>query len=128
MPVPACASLLLFARLGKLHVDEANIDEKSGLEKLNVLIREHIPIANLNLYKPTQVVGKLNQRVPFEISVSTHTSAWKYYSVRPPYGASHPERTKVEFCIYDEVHKDYLYTQAWIERLVEDLSSSALDR
>lgn len=106
-----------------VHADEASKEELARLEKLNVLIREkHIPIANLDLYRPGQVVEELKGRSPYLINMTTHTAAWKYYQVRPSAGDSHPERTRPEYCVYDEAHGDYLYTQAWIEKLARDLS------
>lgn len=107
-----------------VRVDEASNEELARLEKLNVLIREkHIPIVNLDLFKPSQVVAELKQRLPHRVNMATHTSAWKHYQVRPPGGDSHPERTRPEYCIYDDVHQDYVYTRAWIEKLARELSN-----
>jgi len=109
-----------------VHVDEANDEELSRLEKLNVLIREkHIPIANLDLFKPSQVVAKLDERLPFQINMATHTDAWKHFKVRPPSKDPHPKHTRPEYCIYDGVHGDYVYTQAWVEKLVRELSTES---
>ena len=42
-----------------IRVDEASQEELERLEKLNVLIKEkHIPISNLELIKPSEVVAK----------------------------------------------------------------------
>ena len=107
-----------------VHVDEASEEELSRLEKLNVLIREkHIPIANLDLFNPSQVVAKLEERLPFQINMATHTDAWKHFRVRPPSNDPQPKRTRPEYCIYDGVHRDYVYTQAWVEKLVRELST-----
>jgi len=104
-------------------VDEASPEELNRLEKLNVLIKEkHIPIANLDLYKPGEVVAELNKRLVLPISIHVHTCAWRHYSVRPPATDPHPERTRSEYCIYDHVHEDYVYTKAWIEMLASDLA------
>jgi|SRR5271165_6970567 len=104
-------------------VDEASPDELDRLEKLNVLIREkHIPISNWGLFKPGEVVAKLRGRVPYPLNMSVHTRAWKYYKVRPTYGDAHPERTVPEYCLYDQTHEDYVYTQAWIDKLARDLA------
>jgi hypothetical protein len=106
-----------------VRVDEASKEELERLEKLNVLIREkHIPIANLDLFKPSTVVDELKARLPFRINMSTHTAVWKYFKVRPAGGDSHPESTRSEYCVYDAIHGDYLYTRAWIEKLFHDLS------
>ncbi len=102
-----------------IKVDEANSEELDRLEKLNVLIKEkRIPIANLGLFKPSDVVRELNERLPFKISMNAHTNAWKYFKVRPPYGDTKREITRSEHCIFDEPHGDYLYTRSWIEHLV----------
>jgi hypothetical protein len=106
-------------------VDEASPEELDRLEKLNVLIKEkHIPIANLNLYKPGEVVDELNSRLPEPITIHVHTCAWRHYGVRPSAGSLHPERTKIEFCVYDQVHEDYVYTKAWVELLAKELSNA----
>jgi hypothetical protein len=105
-----------------VRVDEASPEELGRLEKLNVLIRErHIPIANLDLLKPSQVVQELETKLPYRVTLATHSKAWKHYGVRPPAGHADPERTRSEYCVYDKVHGDYLYTRAWVERLAEDL-------
>ncbi|PUB74136.1 MAG: DUF3644 domain-containing protein [gamma proteobacterium symbiont of Ctena orbiculata] len=107
-----------------VHINEASDEELKRLEKLNVLIKEkHIPIANLDLYKPSQVVQELAGKLPYEINMATHTAAWKHYKVRPPYGTSNPKKTRPEYCLYDEAHADYLYTRAWVEMLVRELST-----
>ncbi|GIW74206.1 MAG: hypothetical protein KatS3mg103_0728 [Phycisphaerales bacterium] len=65
-------------------LDEATPAELERLERLNVLIREkHIPIANVDLLKPSEVVQELKKRLPFEVSMATHTAAWKHFKVRP---------------------------------------------
>lgn len=107
-----------------VRVDEASKEELERLEKLNVLIREkHIPIANLDLFKPGTVVEELTARLPFRANMSIHTVAWKYFKVRPSGDDSHPDRTRSEYCVYDAAHGDYLYTRAWIEKLVHELAN-----
>lgn len=104
-------------------VDEASEDELERLERLNVLIREkHIPIANLEMYKPSRVIEALEERLPFCVTMNAHTDAWKHYEIRPATGAENPEKTRPEYCIYDAPHGDYLYTRAWIDKLAQDFS------
>lgn len=106
-----------------IKVDEANKDDLSRLERLNVLIREkHIPIANLDHYKPTQVVAKVQAKLPHKFTVAAHANAWKHFRVRPKAGAVKPEVTDSKYCVYDAAHKDYLYTEAWVEKLSKDLA------
>ena len=105
-----------------IKVDEANKDELERLEKLNVLIKEKlIPIANLDLHKPTQVVTKVQAKLPHKFTVAKHTAAWQHFKVRPGSGAAKPEATDSKYCVYDAAHKDYLYTEAWVEKLSKEL-------
>lgn len=106
--------------------DEASDEELSRLEKLNVLIREkQIPIANLGFHKPGEIVAMLRVRLPHAVTMATHTAAWKHWKVRPPKDDPHPERTSPEYCHFDSVHRDYVYTPAWVERLVRELTPPA---
>jgi hypothetical protein len=108
-----------------IKVDEGNKDELARLEKLNVLIKEkHIPIANLDLYKPTQAVAKVQAQLPHKFTIASHTAAWQYFKVRPSGAATKPEVTDAKYCVYDAAHKDYLYTEAWVDKLVKDLADA----
>ena len=46
--------------------------------------------------------------------------AWHVTNCRPLGDSANPERTDERYCVYDEPHKDYLYTQAFIEKLVRE--------
>jgi hypothetical protein len=110
-----------------IKVDEGNKDELARLEKLNVLIKEkHIPIANLDLYKPTQIVTKVQGQLPHKFTIASHTAAWQYFKVRPAGAATKPEATDSKYCVYDAAHKDYLYTEAWADKLVKDLADATV--
>jgi hypothetical protein len=109
-----------------LRIDEASPEELERLANLNVLIREkQIPIANLNRYKPGEVAAGVEAALQYEFNMAAHVRAWRYYHVRPPTGDSHPERTISEYCVYDDVHEDYVYTKAWVEKLIRELSDPA---
>jgi hypothetical protein len=107
-----------------VRVDEASEEELKRLERLNVLIREKtIPIANLDLYKPGQVVEKINESCPYYVSLNAHADCWRYFGVRPPTGDDHPERCRTAYCVYDKPHRDYLYTEAWVNKCIDVLSN-----
>jgi len=106
-------------------VDETSADELKRLERLNVLIKEKkIPIANLDLYKPSIVVEKINQECRHIVTQNAHTAAWRHFAVHPPYDSRHPERCKTDYCVYDDAHGDYLYTQAWVNKCIQAFSSA----
>lgn len=107
-------------------IDEASPEELERLEKLNILIKEkHVPISNLGLYKPTDVANEVQKAIPFRFNSSNHAAAWKFFKIRPKAQSAKPEQTIAEFCIYDAAHSDYLYTDAWIKKLIKEISSEA---
>lgn len=106
--------------------DETKPEEMARLEKLTTLIKEKlVPVANLDLLKPGEVVDVLRKRLPFKVSPHTHTMCWRHFKVRPPQGDAEPQRTRQEFCVYDNAHEDYLYTRPWVETLARDLADPA---
>jgi len=109
-----------------IKIDEANVEELERLEKLNILIKEkQVPISNIGLYKPAVIASKVQESIPYRFNVTNHTSAWKHYKLRPSLKSTKPEQTYSEFCIYDSVHNDYLYTEAWMEKLIKELSTES---
>jgi hypothetical protein len=106
-----------------LRVDEASPEEIERLSRLNVLIKEkHIPIANLGLHKPSAVIAALQARLPHKVGMHVHTKVWQHFKVRPGSSSAKPELTDPAFCVYDPVHEDYVYTNAWIDKLEKELT------
>ena len=108
-----------------VNVNEASTNELKRMESLNVLIREkHIPISNLGLLKPSQVVKKINEECPYHVTIHAHTKAWKYYKVRPSYRSPEPKKCKSDFCVYDDAHGDYLYTPTWVQKCISSFANA----
>lgn len=88
--------------------------EKTG----RVIIREkHRPVANLDLMLPEKARSEIERLLPFKFSMNAFVVAYKSMSVRPPWGASESEKpkTKQQYCVFDDTHGDYLYTQKFVE-------------
>lgn len=98
-------------------------EEMENLEKIVALIKERqVPVANLNLLRPKQVVEEIKKLIPFLFSVTDHTRAWQFFRVRPRRGEGRPEQTQSKYCVYDSAHNDYLYTRQWVEFLATELA------
>lgn len=107
-------------------LDETNAEELERLEKLNILIREkHIPIANLGLHRVSQVVAAVHEKLPHRFTTNAHSRAWRYFKIRPGAGAKKPDQTQGQYCVYDKAHNDYLYTDAWVDKLIAEMSDPA---
>lgn len=102
--------------------DPDSKSDKEYVEKLNVvLIREKkVPVVNPGMFKPSAVARIVAEKIGKPFSVYNHTQAWKVYGVRLP--GEDPKGCDLRYCHFDEVHRDYVYTQAWVDRLVESLS------
>jgi len=101
-------------------------EEADGLKRLTALIKERqVPVANLGYLKASQVVTQVRTRLGVPFNLSHHVRAWQHYDVRPKGGSERPEKTKGRHCVYDTVHKDYVYTQEWVELLCKELTDTA---
>ncbi|MEL7655563.1 MAG: DUF3644 domain-containing protein [Bacillota bacterium] len=96
--------------------DPKKPEEFESLKKDIALIKEkRVPVANQGKFKPKMVCDILSERLGKNVSVSLHTAAWKYYDVRKQ--GYQAEGCNTEYCQFDEAHRDYIYTQAWIDFL-----------
>ncbi len=77
------------------------------------------PVQNLGRYKPSRVVQKVKAQAP-GFTMSDFVWFWKHYAVRPGPGAPDPAATDARYCVWDEPHGDYLYTDAWIAKLIAE--------
>jgi len=101
--------------------DPENQEEMEQYEKDVVFIKSRlIPAVNINTYLPSKVAELVSTRIGkvFRV-IPEHVKAWKMYKVRPRERT--PEGCKTEFCLFDVVHKDFVYTQAWVDFLTEKL-------
>jgi len=84
------------------------------------IIRERVrEVVNHGLVKPGVVCANVAPRIPFRFGQHEHCKAYLTQGIRPAGNDTHPERTLEQYCRYDEPNRSYLYTQAWIERIVE---------
>ncbi len=96
---------------------------QAELAKLGVITKRKItPVASADLLKPKEVVNLVSERLPHRFTMSTHTACWKHFGVRPPQCAPEPEATDQRYCRWDRLSNGYGYTEAWVEKLVRDLS------
>lgn len=97
--------------------DPDNPNEFETLKKDIALIKEkRVPVANQGKYKPQMVCDELSKQFGKTINISLHTQAWKFYGVRKQ--GKQADGCNAKYCQYDEAHKDYVYTQAWIDYLI----------
>ena len=102
-------------------------EQYEKLKKDITLIKNRrIPVSNDDKMRPGIVVEKVNEKVDFEFKQHHHTYCWRYYKVRPRTKSKNPECTDTRYCNYDYVHEDYVYTNAWVNKLIKDLSNEEI--
>ena len=91
-----------------------------------------IQVVNKGTLKPATVIQQVQERLGNpkiirgkkqvnKFNSDTHTRCWKKYEVRPERNSDNPEKTKPEYCLYDEPNNSYLYTEKWVEFLVKKM-------
>lgn len=105
--------------------DELTDDQRKSLAGLGregtVIVRERErPVRGLDELKPSNVVALVAPKVPFDFNMYHFSQAWKRLGVRPNWGAQDPKATDERYCLYDQPHGDYVYKQAFVEKLIRD--------
>lgn len=102
--------------------DEMTDEQRQARDVVQTIVRNRaVPVQNKGRHKPGTVAQMVSSQLAVKFSTSHHTAAWRHYEVRPPSGADRPELTDDRYCVWDEPHSDYLYTDAWVKKLVRDL-------
>lgn len=104
-------------------VSKLSAEEAEAVENARVIIRDRqVEAINVNRLKASEVVSQVQAVYP-PFSVYYHTLAWRRFGIRPPGNAPDPAHTDARYAIYDRAHHDYLYTEAWVERLKVELGA-----
>ena len=85
-------------------------------------------VANQGCYRPKDICAKVLPVVRQYVGPTAkfsasghHARACEYYDVRPRRGDGDPRKTQTKYCQYDMAHGDYVFTEAWIAHLCEEL-------
>ncbi|MBB4853392.1 hypothetical protein HNP40_000758 [Mycobacteroides chelonae] len=114
---------MTFTRESDMNDDQKKAIESMGNSGLVIVREQQRGIGNLGLLKPHQVVERVAAKIPFDFNMDDFVQAWRRHDIRPPSKSDHPERTKEDFCRYDQPHKDYVYSEKWVKRLIDKLQT-----
>ena len=96
-------------------------DSAEGKDIRNVLV-QHKLADHLYPHKPGDVVSQVQQKSSKAFTSHNHTQAWRKFQARPRKETAQPDNTKRDWCVYHAAHKDYTYSDQWIEFLVAEVS------
>jgi hypothetical protein len=110
--------------------DDLTAEERETLQSLgrtgSVVVREQIrPVSGAGMMRPKQVIESIQARTLFVFNQYHFVQSWRRLGCRPPSEDAHPERTDERYCVYHEPHRDYLYTKAFVEKVVRETRTAA---
>lgn len=113
-----------FVKLDELTDDERKVMVEAGRSGRVVTRIKTIQVSSAGCMLPKQVVSAVQKRVPFDFNMSLHTRLWKHFKLHParwvpPNGGE----TVCELCIPDEPTRQYVYTPAWVDKIVKEIGT-----
>lgn len=103
----------------KSHIQFFSPDSAEGKEISNVLIK-YKPSDEFYPFKPKKVVSEVRKRSNSDFKMHHHTNSWKHHKIRPANGKPDVKKTNAKYCVYHKAHRDYTYSQAWVDLLVSE--------
>ncbi len=107
-------------------------EDKDNYQKVNAIVKDkivHREAVNTKRFKASQVIDCINEHSNVKMNHYDHKCLYYIFSIRPTSLENmDPEETNIAFCYYDIAHKDYLYTQEWIDFLINIISSKQLTK
>nr|WP_237219650.1 DUF3644 domain-containing protein [Sphingomonas arenae] len=104
------------ATKGEAHI--VFTENNKDANKISTVLTKKVVGDELWPYKPSVVVEKVRQATGVDFSSHHHQLAWKKYGARPRGGAKNPSDCKKDFCYYHAAHRDYTYSDKWVEFLI----------
>ncbi|WP_097970711.1 DUF3644 domain-containing protein [Streptomyces sp. gb14] len=85
---------------------------------------KHRDVADVGKMLPKEVARQVEAQVPFEFHIQPeHTEMWRRLNVRPATSAANPYDTVDKYCVYSEVFGAYVYTTAWVTKIVREIGT-----
>jgi hypothetical protein len=106
-----------------LNVNVLDEEKRAEFEQALVLVRDRrVEVAHEDHLKPSEVVKAVVEAVYASFTINDHANAWRHFGVRPPSSAANKAKTKSRYCVWDRAHNDYVYTKAWVDKLIDELA------
>lgn len=106
--------------LTDVEVEALKKDGKAGTVFVTEKQRE---VGLLDKMLPKAAAQAVEDQIPFEFRTNHFARTWKTLKVRPDGNGKYAEKTLAHYCVYVEAIKQHVYTPAYVQKLVELLST-----
>ncbi len=99
-----------------------NDEDRENYNRISTIIKDKVivqRVSNASLMRPCDVINAVKQQSGVNLSYNDHTLLWKCFKVRPQTNSGAKFDTIPRYCIYDEPHNDYLYSEDWVSIIVQ---------
>lgn len=109
-----------------------NENDRESFKKLGALVKDKVvkhEVVNLGGLKPGQVLRMVQEKTGVKLSYHDHACILTIFSIKPgKFSKRNPEDTNTKYCHYDEVHRDYIYHESWVDCICEILDANKMKR
>ena len=109
-------------------------EDRKRFDNLITIVKDKIirtEAINHGKNKPSTVIKKVKAKINLGFSHADHKYILVIFKIRPypkTEDKQDPFDTNINYCHYDEAHKDYLYKENWIEFLISNINSGRLKK
>jgi hypothetical protein len=123
-PKSAADAAVQFVNLNELTDDERKVMIEAGRSGTVITKVKKVSVSSAGCMLPKQVVSEVQKRVPFIFNMGQHTRLWKHFKLRPyRWVAPDGGETVSEFCVPNEPTREYVYTPAWVDKIVKEIGT-----
>lgn len=113
-----------FVNWDTLTDDERTVLSELGRTGTVITKTKRVEAVNLAKLRASDVARRVEDKVPFCFSIySEHTQMWRRLKVRPAPDDADPYLTDAKYCLYDVPFKTYLYTDAWVAKIIREIGT-----
>lgn len=99
--------------------------EKAGKIGTMVITEKQRDVMHRDAMAPREAAAAVERLLPYVFGVHHFTHMWKHHhgTVRPPKNSETPEATDPRYCLYDKPFGRYVFTQAYVLRIAEEIGT-----
>lgn len=118
-----------------VRLNELSDEDKEAYQQVTTIIKDKVvkqEAANVEKYSPSKVLEQVNDELQLDKDLNhfDHRCFYYAFSIRPlgSNDDADPFETNTDYCYYDEVHRDHVYTDDWIKFIIDFFKEEKLSR